>query len=1151
MRSSLALLFLTLCSSPFLWAQSYFGGIRGQVTDSAGGAVATVKVTITDTSTNVSRSTLTNEAGEYVFSSVPPATYVITAEAPGFKRLERPGVLVATQQFLTIDLKLELGQVTESVMVTEEIPLMETSNASTGQVIDRQKLVDLPNLGRNPFMMAKIAPNVVQVGDPRFNRMQDQSGSSQISIAGGPVRGNNYLLDGIPITDANNRAIIIPTIEAVGEVKIQANTYDAEMGRTGGGVFNAYLKSGSNEIHGSAFGYMRQGSWLANDFFNNRNGVPRPNTPFRNYGASFGGPIWIPKLYQGRNRSFFWLAGEAYRQKSAVSQEFALPTQAERSGDFSSSRTRSGAPQTIFDPLTTRLVDGVWVRDPFAGNILPANRIHPVGRAIASYFPIPSRSASFHGAPNYLANSILGDRADQVTVKVDHEFFTWWRANFSYLHYGSREPGENWFGTLSTPTGWLLYRKVDATQWNNSFTPNPTTVINVRYGFNRFPNDTRTVADGFNPANLGLPASYVSQLQYLRFPSIVMQNFSNLADSNGAWEMFHSRNLLGSMAKYIGKHSLKAGADYRVINLDFLPLTNISGRFVFNDQFTRRDALRGGDGTGSDLASLLLGHPAGGDVRQFTKLLTFIRYYAGYFHDDWRITPKLTLNLGLRYEWETGLAERQNRLVVGFDRNVVSPLAANVTGLLPRGGVMYAGMNGNPTTCCNPNRNKLSPRFGVAWAMSPKTTIRGGYGLFWAPVRYESNTDIALGYLVSTELVGSNDGGLTPATSLSNPFPSGVLKPVGNALGLLAGVGQSFGFFDQARRSPYVHQYSFDIQRELPGRIALSVGYVGSLSRQLPPSGTSLGGFNINQLEPRLFDLGVNALSQAIDNPLAGRGGTGVVGAARVSRAQLLRPFPQFGTVRAFTSLARARYDSLVLKLDKRLTSGLSFTANYTLSKNYDSSFATGSTLNAQGGFPQNAYDLQAEYSLSTVHTPHRLTGSFTYELPFGKGRKFVSSSQVLDIVAGGWAFNGVFMYQTGFPLAITQNQNLNSVAGAELQRPNATGVSPVVAGELSSKLDNYLSPAAFSQAAALTFGNLSRTITYLGPGTANWDLSVFKTFTVYEKWKAQFRAEALNAFNTPLFRGPNTAFGNASFGRITRQANFPRYIQLGVRFFF
>lgn len=299
---------VSLLAAAFSYGQSYYGGLRGSVVDSAGAVMASVKVTLVDEATNVPRSVLSNEAGEFVFPSVNPATYSIVAEAQGFKRLERKGITIATQQFVTLDLKMELGQVTESVLVTEEAPLLESSNASTGQVVDRQKLLDLPNLGRNPFMMAKIAPNVVQVGDPRFNRMQDQSGSSQISIAGGPVRGNNYLLDGVPITDGNNRAIIIPSVEAVGEVKIQANTYDAEMGRTGGGVFNAYLKSGSNDVHGSAFGYMREGGWLANDFFNNRNGVARPNTPFRNYGASFGGPVVLPKIYDGKNRTFFWLS---------------------------------------------------------------------------------------------------------------------------------------------------------------------------------------------------------------------------------------------------------------------------------------------------------------------------------------------------------------------------------------------------------------------------------------------------------------------------------------------------------------------------------------------------------------------------------------------------------------------------------------------------------------------------------------------------------------------------------------------------------------------------------------------------------------------------------------------------------------------------
>src|SRR6266699_2084960 len=381
-----------------LQSQSYQGGIRGRVTDTTAGAIDVAKVTLTAESTGVSRATLTNAVGEFVFNAVDPATYRITIEASGFKRFERAGVIVSTQDFLTLDLKLEIGAVTESVNVTEDVPLLETSNASTGQVVDRQKLVDLPNLGRNPFMMAKIAPNVVQAGDPRFNRMQDQSGSSQISIAGGPVRGNNYLLDGVPITASSNVAIIIPTIESVQEVKIQANTYDAEMGRTGGGVFNTFLKSGSNEYHGSLFGYLRETDWQANTLFNNRSGIDRPNQPFKNFGGSIGGPISIPKLYNGKNRTFFWIGAEGYRQISPLTKDLAVPTAAERVGDFSQSLTKAGALDVIYDPLTTTTdASGAVARTPFAGNIIPQGRLNAVGLATASYFPVQRRTPRYLG----------------------------------------------------------------------------------------------------------------------------------------------------------------------------------------------------------------------------------------------------------------------------------------------------------------------------------------------------------------------------------------------------------------------------------------------------------------------------------------------------------------------------------------------------------------------------------------------------------------------------------------------------------------------------------------------------------------------------------------------------------------------------------
>jgi hypothetical protein len=1131
-----SLLFIT--GVPALDAQSYQGGIRGKVADSAAGAVATAKVSLIDEGTNTQRSTISNDSGEFVFNAVDPARYTLTTEAPGFKKFERKGIVVETQAFLTIDVMLEVGSVTESINVTEEVPLMNTSNASTGQVVDNQKLIDLPNLGRNPFMMAKIAENIVQVGDPRFNRMQDQSGSSQISIAGGPVRGNNYLLDGVPITDTVNRAVIIPTIEAVQEVKIQANTYDAEMGRTGGGVFNTFLKSGSNQYHGSVFGYTRQTDWVANSFFNNRNGVPRPNQPFYNFGASLGGPVIIPKLYDGRNKTFLWFGAEAYRQSSGLSRETAVPTLLERSGDFSKSLNKSGTLQTIYDPLTTRTAaDGSILRDPFPGNVIPSGRINNVGSAIAQYFPTPGRAPRYLGDTDYLGAGVLYDRADQGTAKLDQEVRSWWHANLSYLHYKSREPGGNLFGTIAAPGASLLYRKVDATQVNSILTPNPTTVVSVRYGFNRFPNFTIYESSGFNPERLGFPSSFVQQLQYLQFPSITMQTMTNLGAGGASWSVYHSRNFLVGVSKFIGRHSLKAGFDYRLLHIDFINY-GAAGSFSFSDQFTRRDPNKA-DGTGSDIASLLLGAPASGTASIATKFFQFIKYYAGYVHDDIRITPKLTLNLGLRYEYESGPQEAHNHFISGFDPNVASPL-----GPPAKGGVMYAGVNGK-SECCSPSNLKFAPRFGAAYALNDKTTLRGGYGMFWAPIAFSGLTPV--GYTQNTDYVGSFDGGQTPAGTLSNPFPNGLSQPVGNTLGLMAGVGSSVTYPYNNSGSTRVQQFSFDIQRQI-GSVTVAAGYVGSRTANLI---LGTGTVNFNQLDPANFSQG-SALLQLVANPFYQKGGAGVIAPAKVQLQQLLRPFPQFSSVSAtLVDKNHAKYDSLVLKTQKRMSAGLTFVASWTYSKNMDGSFGATNYFLSGSTAPQNAYNLGAEYALAIVNTPSSFKSGASYELPFGKGKTFLNGSRLMDEVVGGWQINVVNLIQTGFPLPIIQDQNLNSVLGAGVQRPNATGASPGTSGALESRLDGYINPAAFSSAPQFTFGNLSRTIGLRSPGTVNFDLSVIKKFSIYERFSGQFRAEAINAFNTPQFNGPNTNFGNVNFGKITQQGNFPRYLQLGVRMTF
>jgi len=407
----LTLIALCLISAATAMAQSYQGALRGALHDATGNALPNATLTLTNTATNLIRVTTTNSTGEYFFEKVDPGKYKLDASVAGFKKLERSAIVIETQQQITLDLTMEIGNVAETVVITDEVPLIESANASVGQVITKQFLSDLPNSGRNPFSLAAISPNYIPAGNPTFYRQQDQSGSSQISLAGGTVRGNNYLLDGVPIADIGNRAVIIPTFEAIQELKMQVNNYDAEAGRTGGGIFNVSARSGSNQLHGSLFGFLRPNPLQSNNFFNNRNGIKRPDADYGLYGGSVGGPVYIPKVYNGKDKTFFWIAMEGYRMQSFLSETFTVPTELERQGDFSQTKN-GGQAVVIYDPLTTRTVNGQLVRDPFAGNIIPVNRQDPVGRALLQFFPKANRPGDASGRNNYAATSTLDDRAD-------------------------------------------------------------------------------------------------------------------------------------------------------------------------------------------------------------------------------------------------------------------------------------------------------------------------------------------------------------------------------------------------------------------------------------------------------------------------------------------------------------------------------------------------------------------------------------------------------------------------------------------------------------------------------------------------------------------------------------------------------------------
>ncbi len=1174
---------LTMAAPTF--AQSYYGTVKGEVHDPQGASVGNAEVSLTDRDTKITRKSMTNGSGEYVFNAVDPGTYDISIVTTGFAKYVRSGLIVATQQTVQLDIPLTLGASTEVVEVTATEPLIDNATASNGQVFDTQKLVDLPNLGRNPFLLAKLNNNITATGDPRFNRFQDQSGSSAISVAGGPINGNNYEIDGVPITDFSNRAVIIPSVEAVQELKIQANTYDAEVGRTGGGVFNTLLKSGSNTLHGNLYGSTRQSNWAANTWNNNFTGAPRPVTTQYSYEGSIGGPIW-------KDKAFFMATEEGYRQRSPLAADYYLPTDLERAGDFSQSFVNATyvpagqttsvtqrVPLTIYNPSTTNPTSGV--RTAFAGNRLP-NINAVAARALAA---LPhctgtcATSTTTFGAPNFHPTDILGDRADEAIFKVDYQVLQRWLANASYMHYGSKEPGGNPLGSFAgSSSSYLLYRKVDAFEQNNVITLNPTTVLTVGYGQNRFPNNTLDLTSGYSTATqLGIQGPFGTSAQKQAFPELAFSQLPQLGTNNSGPAVFYSRQVVAGIAKSLGKQSLKAGYVFRSISVDFTNVSTSNGLFNFSNTFTAVNptAKLGpmNQQTGADLADFLLGSPTSGSVTTTTPLALNVRYQAGYLQDDYRITDRLTLNFGLRYDYELGLRERNNHYATGFNQTAVSPLTS-IAGVSTLGGVTFAGVGGAPVHTGDNSHLKFAPRGGFNFQVNPNMVVRGGYGVFFAPIYYSTSPSLAPGYTATTTYIASNDSNKTAANSLSNPYAA-LLQPVGNTLGLSQGIGSSLTVIDQNRRNPVVQQYSADIEQQFPGGIAIQIGYVGSKGRNiLPGNGTT---YNIDQVNFNAVPYGVGAcptnptglstsafLNASSNNPYYQKGGTGVIAAAKVANSQLCKPFPEFSSVNVQPSSSKSIYNSAILKGQRRFSHGLTLVSTYTWSQNWDSSFGQSSNLNVGNNGPQNVYNINGpggEYARAINNIPQRFTFGGTATLPFGRGMAFLNTNnKLINLAIGGWSANMNFVAQSGGPLAIQQNTNNNSGYGDSVQRPNlVAGVNPCTSGTVQNRLGvggrtAYLNAAAFNIAPAGTYGNVPRTLGGCSsPGMRNADISVFKDFQA-ERVHFRFQAEALNAFNTPLFALTTNGLrpDSGSFGQVsTNTINFPRFISLGGRISF
>jgi hypothetical protein len=1141
-----SLLLVIAVSAVAAQGQSYQGGLRGAVHDASGAIVPGVDLTLTNEETNTSRSAVTNGEGEYAFANVLPGLYTLTLTKGGYKKYEHKSIRIGTQEFITLDVKLEVGQTTESITISGEAAVLESSNPSIATTLETRALQELPTPARNVFFLSVATPSVVPTGDPQFVRQQDQTNSSLLSLGGGPRRANNYTIDGVSITDMRNRAVFIPNIESVQEVRVQVSTYDAEMGRTGGGVFNATAKSGGNGWHGSGVFQNRPSFASSQLFFARKANTPKPETYYYLYGGSFGGPI-------KKDRTFFWASTENYKTLTSRNALLILPTARELTGDFS----QSGV--TIFDPLTTRpdpANPGKFIRDPFPGNIIPANRINPVAKAVSQFFPkVPSGTSS---------TASLIDRANQATGKMEHRWSDKFTTTGFYAWYDSREPESRFYAknpgeNPGDPGEGALFRTVHAVAINNIITTSSNTVFAFRYGYTQFVDDDIPIQ--FDPATLGFSQNFLSAIPFKKFPVFGISgygtdNFDTFGDRDPQDTTYYGHSVNASVSKLLGSHTLKGGFDFRIIGMKLFARGQPSGRFFFDSGFTRGpDPLTGGSLQNS-LASFLLGYPSSGDITIGSPNNFYINYYAGYAQDDFRVNSKLTLNLGLRYEFEQGLQERDNHITVGFSRDKAFPV--QVPGLNLKGGLLYAGVEGAPTHQSDPSKKKFAPRVGLAYKFSDKVVLRGGYGIFYAPNQYafpDENRMGTRGFTAVTTYIPSVDGGLTPCPTctLTNPFPNGVEKPVGSSLGLRTGAGGNIHFVDQFRKSAYVHQYSVDLQYELPGGAVVSAGYVGARSENLSVGGTNSNTANINQLDRSLLSQGTRLLDQ-VPNPMFGNPAFGALSQQQtVPRGQLLRPFPQFLDIFAHqVSAGFARYHSIVLKFEKRITRGWGANINYTYSRNKDNLFGEVNYFsNNSNGLARalDNKDLGAEFAHSVIEAPHRLNVSGVYELPFGKGKKYLDSGGPADWFLGGWQVSAIGSYQSGFPVVIVQDNNNSGLFGS-FQRPNlVAGQNPKTPGSTEDRLNNWFNPAAWTAAAPFTFGNAPRTDTRVRtPFKKNWDIAFQKNQRLSERFTLQLRAEIINAFNNPNFLGPATRFGRSDFGLITQVGGFPRLLQWMAR---
>lgn len=1152
--------FLVLTLASVAWGQT--AQVTGRVSDQSGAVVPGAQITLTNIATGINREAVSNDEGFFTLPLLNPGEYRIAVKKEGFKPLVQPSVTLQVNQVARLDYALETGAVTETVNIAAATTAaLETETSSLGKVVDQQRIQNLPLLGRNPYSLAGLVPGARPSAGAN-DLPVDIISQSYVSINGARGNQNEYLLDGAPNTAAvGNQPVAFVNPDAVQEFKVETNNFSAQYGRAGGGIFNIVTRSGTNDYHGTIYNYLRNDKLNANTFFGNRAGTQRPPFRFNQFGVTIGGPIDFPEKffgpmkYNGKNRSFFFGSYEGVRFSQGGTYIGTVPTLLQRAGDFSQTRNAAGNVLPIYDPFTTRPnpnAAGQFLRDPFPGNVIPRNRFDPVFVKMLDYIPLPNTAGNATtAAGNYVVSKANLIRKDTFSVRLDHQLNEKHRMSGRFNYDDTPFTRPDYYNNIASPTfgQQLFLRRNFGLDYTGTFSP--SLVGNVLFSFTRLENNRQPFSSGFDITTLGFPAAFKAAVFPVSFPTIVMNGFGgsfSIANS-GTTSLIGGNDLIkfgdntgslsGFLTKTFARHTLKFGGEYRLLRPNFWQFADTATNFTFTPGFTQGPNPTTAN-TGSAFASFMLGTPASGGTTIAASLATQVKYYGGFVQDDWKVANNFTLNLGLRYEYESPRTERYNQLT-NFDFNATPPLTA--AGLNLKGALSFVGLNGNSREHWNPDRNNFSPRLGFAWNVLPKTVVRGGGGIFYAAMTGVGGASQAIGvagFEATTAMVTSlNNNTVTPLNVLSNPYPTGLLQPTGSRLGAGTLLGQNIRLVDRNQRTSYSAQWNLNIQRELPGGLLVEVGYAGNHGLKLQQD------LELNQIPDSALALGT-ALQQSVPNPFAGQITAGPLAAANVTRAQLLRPYPHFQSVVAVNQpWASSNYHALIASLQRRFSNGLTLNGSYTFSKLIDLATGTfaGEVLSA-GGF-QNWNNLRADRSLSALDAPHRFVVNGLYALPFGEGRKFNPKGAGGKLV-NGWEVSAIYTYQSGGALLFSSATNTTFSQGGG-QRPNLVG-NPVLAdGERT--IARWFNTAAFAAAPAFTFGTAPRSLGNIRSDVLNnMDFSVVKNTRLREGLSLQFRSEFFNLTNIARFAPPNTTFGSAQFGQVTAQQNQPRVVQFALK---